>query len=103
MSSDLFPGKGTHLIINEEYLDWLGDQLRVVRHHFDDEMADHTPEYMIGALREEGWEYTKDKFGEKAYAKKPYREGELRVTVVLTKQNELRLDIREWFEPEGKK
>jgi hypothetical protein len=46
----------------------------------------------------DGWQTEKDKFGTKVFAATPYKEGELRVTVVLTSRDELKLDIREWFQ-----
>lgn len=93
------PGKGVHLVLNEEILIWLGDVLSKIENQYSDELHDENPTEVLDRLTESGWTKEKDGFGTKVYAAKPYRDNELRVTVVLTKQNELRLDIREWFEP----
>jgi hypothetical protein len=102
----MLPGKGVHLVLNEDVLGWVRDTLSEVATAYDDEVHDADPKVVVQQLCAPmanggaGWESEKDSFGVKAIAKRPYKKGELRVTVVLTKQNELKLDIREWYEPQ---
>lgn len=98
----LYPGKGAHIVMNSEYLNFLDLAMDDIAKCYSDEIHDTTPNSVIVDLTsspelELTWTGEKDNFGTKAYAATPYKKGELRVTVVLTKQNELRLDIREWF------
>lgn len=102
----MFPGKGVHLILNQEVLDFVESCLDDLSIVYSDDLHDSHPEAVITLLTggeglSEPWTEVKDKFGHKAYRAKPYKSGEARVTVVLTKQNELRLDIREWYVPEN--
>ena len=97
----MFPGKGAHLVLNEDVLDFVNTCVDDVKAAYSDEKHDSDPAWVIAVLTDEdlhGWTEEKDTFGRKAYRSMPYKKGELRVTVVLTKQNELRFDIREWFD-----
>jgi hypothetical protein len=97
----LYPGKGSHLVLNEEYLGWMRSALDEVTEAYSDDLHDSAPDEVIKVLnRDYEWESVNDKFGKKVYKKIDYKSGELRVTVVLTSKNELKLDIREWYEPE---
>jgi len=96
----LAPGKGAHLVLNEEILEFLMEALRIVNHDYTDALHDSEPGVVIDNLvAEEGWSEEKDNFGRKAFTHMKYKEGELRVTVVHTKRDELKLDLREWFQP----
>jgi hypothetical protein len=103
----MFPGKGVHLVLNEEIHGFLQEALSDIADCYTDEQHDSGPKQVLDSLLATddglGWTKEKDAFGTKVFAARPYKKGELRVTVVLTKQDELRLDIREWFEPEEKK
>jgi hypothetical protein len=100
----LFPGKGAHLVLNEEILSYIQRALEDINDMYDDAQHDESPSLVIDGLLDEeathqcDWTEENDSFGRKAYASKQYKEGELRITVVLTKRGELKLDIREWFE-----
>lgn len=100
----LAPGKGAHIVLNEAHLQFLNVAINDVMDQYSDEVHDADPKAVINALLEKGvptlaWLEEKDKFGHKAYTSIPYKKGALRVTVVLTSQDELRLDIREWYDP----
>lgn len=45
------------------------------------------------------WSFEKDKFGQKVYKVLPWDTGAYRVTLVLTKDDELKLDVRQWYDP----
>jgi hypothetical protein len=97
---DLRPGKGLHSILNQNVLDLLKEALGTIEEYYSDEMHDSAPESVILGLSSRAeWQEEKDNFGHKVFRMLPYKKGALRVTVVLTKQNELRLDIREWYDP----
>jgi hypothetical protein len=104
--SDLAPGKGAHLVLNDAVLGFLSTALSDLADQYSDEVHDKDPKAVRNALLEEGvptliWTGVKDSFGDKVIAEMPYKKGALRVTLVLTRQGELRLDIREWFTPSG--
>jgi predicted neutral ceramidase superfamily lipid hydrolase len=111
------PGKGAFLILNEEVLNFLREALDDVKLIYTDDLHDTKPNTVLtllaaGKVEQDGevvelldWTEEKDSFAKKAYAAMPYKKGELRVTVALTKNRntdvqELKLDIREWFTPE---
>jgi hypothetical protein len=101
----MFPGKGIHLVLNEEYRNFVARALEDIDQCYSDDMHDEDPQQVIMALTSGDedlalgkWGYEKDNFGVKAIARTPYKNGELRVTVVLTNKGELKLDIREWYE-----
>ena len=103
----LAPGKGAHLVLNEMYQEFLARALEDIGNAYSDQAHDTDPKAVITLLTEtlEGdnrnfdWTLETDNFGIKAYASTPYKEGELRVTVVHTSRGELKLDIREWWNP----
>jgi hypothetical protein len=97
----LFPGKGTHLVLNQEVGNFISLCMEQIAEVYSDDLHDNDPKAVLNYLfaHEDAWTEQEDNFGHKAYKSMPYKKGELRVTVVLTKQNELRIDIREWYEP----
>jgi len=99
----MLPGKGAHLELNDRYLNWLQKVLEDIDICYSDEDADDKAfDPILDSLLESEmnqWTEEKDNFGRKVYVAIPYKEGELRVTVVHTKRGEIKLDIREWFEP----
>jgi hypothetical protein len=99
------PLKGVHLELTESVLGFLLQALDDVRTRYADELHDDNPAKVIENLEADGWTVEKDSFGTKVYASRPYgvsgqqeQKGELRVGVVLTKKNELKIDIRPWGE-----
>jgi hypothetical protein len=97
----MVPGKGLHIVLNQEGLDFIEACLAEIRLVYTDGDHDESPKVVLEALLESDmaeWTEVKDNFGHKVFRGMEYKEGELRVTVVLTKQNELRLDIRTWLE-----
>jgi len=103
----LLPGKGAFLILNDGVLQFQRTALMDIAQVYTDDLHDTKPKTVITLLCAGGdrfelkWEEVKDDFGHKAYASMPYKTGELRVTVVLTKQDELKLDVREWYNPDA--
>lgn len=100
MGKQLFPGKGSHLVMNEEILTFVAGVTAKINEYYTDGLHDEDPEKLLDMLSDDPdftWTSAKDSFGNKLYASMPYKEGELRVTVVLTKGNELKLDVREWY------
>jgi hypothetical protein len=103
------PGKGVHFVLTGKYLNWLRDALHDVDVVYSDAAHNVQPEIVVNTMTdpesdeisefELQWERVKDNFGTKAFVSIPYKDGELRVTVVLSKQGELKLDIREWYDP----
>jgi len=98
----MFPGKGAHLVLNEEILNFINSCVLDVKACYTDEQHDKDPARVIAVLTDEDatdkpWTKEKDNFGHKAYRSMPYKKGELRVTVVLTKRGELKFDVREWY------
>lgn len=103
----LQPGKGAHMVLNQSVLDFVEASLDMISSVYSDEDHDNNPKAVLDALLayevvegDVAWQEEKDSFGHKAYRTMPYKKGALRVTVVLTKQDELRLDIREWYSPD---
>lgn len=47
----------------------------------------------------EGWEKTKDSFGDKVFKCIPWMTGQYQVTLVRMKNGNLKLDVRNWFDP----
>jgi hypothetical protein len=106
------PGKGVHIDVNQEILDWLQRAIDDLRTVYTDEEHNENPKQVLdnlvdtsferfGCLTYE-WAREKDKFGDKAYTVRPYpygddhTSGELRLTVVLRPNKELKLDLRPW-------
>ena len=96
--------KGVHISLNEatsrfleSHLDELWKALAL-----EDQGDGHTKneQVMTNLVEDYGWVSTSDSFGKKAHVALMWKgDTELRVTVVLRK-NTLRIDIREWYEPE---
>jgi hypothetical protein len=101
------PGKGVHAVLNQEVLDFVKACLEDIESCYSDEIHDSEPIDVINTLKgwdrdeDEKWSELKDNFGHKVFRIMPYKDQELRVTVVLTKQGELRLDIRQWYDPQA--
>jgi hypothetical protein len=95
----LLPGKGAHLILNKYYLEWVTARLAEVEEQYPgDDEADADLELVQKRLVSEyGWIAEEDKFGKKVYMETMYKEGTLRITVVVTSRANLMLDIREWY------
>jgi hypothetical protein len=87
--------------MNEQILEFIKEALDGVCYTYSDETHDNKPKAVLDSLEAQAWQRQKDSFGDKVFREMPYKKGALRVTVVLTKQNELRLDLREWYTPEG--
>jgi hypothetical protein len=45
------------------------------------------------------WSFTKDSFGKKIHKGIEWQGSEYRVTVILTSSDELKLDVRQWYDP----
>lgn len=122
VNSNLLPGKGAHLDLTEETLDFLqscftdlwnaavtADDLKITESTEDgehtatlDELIDsgNGMQYLkdINASATH-WQKAQDKFGTKLYKALPWGDGEIRVTVVLNSQGALKVDVRYWFDP----
>jgi hypothetical protein len=114
---NLRPGKGAHLDLTEETLDFLHNCFEdlwnaccltedAVAANGDvalDELIDsgNGMQYLkdINASATH-WKKAQDNFGAKLYKALPWNDGEIRVTVVLNKQDALKVDVRYWFDPE---
>lgn len=114
--SNLRPGKGAHLDLTHEVLDFL-------QGCFTDMWnaagvgTEEDPEFpSIDELIDEGkgmeylkdlsesathWQKAKDKFGTKLYKALPWQDGEIRVTAVLNSQGALKVDVRFWYDPDS--
>lgn len=113
--ADLRPGKGAFLPLTQEVIEFL--------HECIEDMwnaagvgTEEDPEFpsldeLIDA--EDGLQYLKDlrasathwkpsedNFGVKLHKALPWNDGEIRVTVVL-KNDKLKIDVREWYDPEN--
>jgi len=109
----LKPGKGVHLVVNEDIIAFLGRSFDQLGDAYDsgggDAQYDEHPvalfNYMKShlldeanfGLQEDPWQYEEDSFGKKVYIDRDYPDGALRVTLILNKKNELRLDVRTWY------
>jgi hypothetical protein len=109
----LKPGKGLHHTLTQEVLDFASRALENITDQYSDKIHDGSPKDVLDDLVDHGdfsiqpeegpdvqfrWEREKDDFGDKAFVEMPFQEGALRITVVLTKKNELKLDIRSWYQ-----
>jgi len=115
---ELRPGKGAHLDLTEETLDFLQGcftdiwQAAVV----GEEAAERSGETPLDELIDSGngmqflkdinasathWKKAQDKFGVKLYKALEWGDGEIRVTVVLNGQGALKVDVRYWFDPDN--
>jgi hypothetical protein len=107
--SKLAPGKGMHAHLNGDTLAFfIGafDTLNeAIVEHCDGNGLNDVLDSDAGAgelfahLRNElDWQYTKDSFGQKLYTETDFDNGTYRVTLVLNKNDELKLDVRNWYE-----
>jgi surface antigen len=109
----LKPGKGLNLLVNEQIFSWQLSALETLQDAYEngaggDCAQDEDPkkvfDTIVSALkpgpehRDYQWHLEQDDFGQKLYCERPYPDGTLRVTLVLTKKKELRLDIRAWYD-----
>jgi hypothetical protein len=119
-NANLRPGKGAHLDLTEETLDFLQstfmDLWNAAATAEEVEKNDGDDRTPLDELIDSGegmqylkdvnnsathWKKAKDKFGTKLYKALPWGEGgEIRVTVVLNSQGALKVDVRYWFDPE---
>jgi hypothetical protein len=102
----LRPGKGFMGIANEESLEFLHEAINDVHAAYlnagGDSTHDEDPRLILKELlTKEGWSPENDTFGKKAFKSIPVGEGAYRVTLVLTKNGDLRLDVRSWFDPDA--
>lgn len=100
----LQPGKGFFGIASEDTLAFLAEALREVTEAYEegggDAGHDEEPKNILKALLStDGWTAENDRFGKKAFKSIPVGEGAYRVTLVLTAKGELKIDIRNWFDP----
>lgn len=117
--TSLKPGKGASLDLTEETLDFLQGAFEdmwnaaVAKDELEDENDDRNAlndlidkGKSIQYLKDlrgsaQGWTPAQDTYGTKLYKSLPWNDGEMRVTVVLTKQGSLKVDVRFWFDAEG--
>ena len=105
MASSLLPGKGGHFHLNAETLEFFKTAMAEVASINEeddlDELIDNgdAKDAWTRLKAVDGWEYAKDKFGEKLFKGMAWEEGEYRVTVVLNSHGALKLDVRVWFDP----
>jgi len=127
MASKLRPGKGAHLHLNGDTLKFLNGALDEISSTLEevaqalDEAAEHSvpldewdaintaidehsADVVFKALRKEleaheahDWHFASDNFGKKLYCEMEWKRGTYRVTIVLTDNGGLKLDIREWY------
>lgn len=112
-NSKLQPGKGCHLDLTEETLDFLQSCFMDLWNAAGTGDAEDNP--TLDTLIDSGegmqylkdinnsathWKKSKDNFGTKLYKALPWNDGEIRVTVVLNARGELKLDVRFWYDPE---
>jgi hypothetical protein len=121
MNTDLKPGKGCHLVVNDAMLEFVSSALFELGEAYNeaggDPQYDESPKQFFQAIckkllpggdlsariPEQEWSVASDNFGDKLIAWTEYPDGECRVTLVLTKPKgskkpELKLDIRPWIE-----
>lgn len=117
--AELKPGKGAFLQLNQEVLEFLNecftDMWNAAGEGSEQGTEEQPCEPSIDELQDSGngmqylkdirssathWIPTQDKFGTKLHKALPWEDGEIRVTVVL-KGNALKVDIRQWYDPES--
>jgi hypothetical protein len=114
---ELRPGKGAHLDLTEETLDFLhgcfedmwnaavstaeasSADSKSLDELIDSEQGMQYLKDLRGSA--EGWKPAQDKFGTKLLKALPWGDGEMRVTVVLNSQGSLKVDVRFWFDPDN--
>ena len=112
-TEQLRPGKGAHLPLNHEMLEFLMETITDLWNAAGDGETEDFPTIDTLQDNEQGMEYlqdlsnsatrwkkSKDNFGTKLHKALPWRSGEIRITVVL-KDEKLKLDIREWYDPDA--
>jgi hypothetical protein len=104
----LRPGKGAHLTVTGEVLDFLADTLEDLRTAWIDggaaqfvEAGDGFKVFALVTERSDGWTAGKDNFGRKLWRSYDWQGGEYRVTLVLNQHGEFKVDVRHWFDPDG--
>ena len=111
----LRPGKGAHLDLTEETLDFFHNVFTDLWNAAGDGTAEDNP--TLDTLIDSGegmqylkdvsapathWVKSKDNFGTKLHKALPWGDGgEIRVTVVLNTRGELKIDMRYWFDPDS--
>jgi hypothetical protein len=116
---ELRPGKGAHLDLTEETLDFLHSALEDMWNaavstaeasvsdgegkSLDELIDTESGMQYLKDLRgsAEGWKPAQDKFGVKLYKALAWGDGEIRVTVVLNSQGSLKIDVRYWYDPDN--
>lgn len=99
----LKPGKGAHLDLTEEVIVWISQVIQEAELKYQSEDGDALQDNgkgleLLKEFERLGWEREDDKFGKKAYRQLPWQEGAIRITVVLGKQGNLKLDVRYWYD-----
>lgn len=131
MGTKLLPGKGAHLHLNGDTLrfvvnvmdelqakldsagidlldesDEADDDFDAFNKMLDEVGADDVFEYLKTHLDSDAsdndWQYESDKFGDKLFVMIPWKDGAYRITVVNSRGG-LKLDIREWYDPNSEK
>lgn len=99
--TEIKPLKGTTFPLNEASATWIAEVLHDLRTYVNDEILALHPEDVLEMLeRQCGWKRIEDEYGKKAYNETPCNMGArvidpvLRVTVVVTRHGDLRVDIR---------
>jgi hypothetical protein len=109
----LAPGKGLSQVLTEEVITFLKEAIDEIDRFYTDEAHDEGPRAVLDQIMEDKrriwpagvdeepcvWQREKDSYGDKVFVQMPFQEGALRVTLVLTKKDELRVDLRYWFDP----
>jgi hypothetical protein len=113
---NLRPGKGCHLDLTQETLEFINEAVTDLWNAAGvgtkeepefpslDELidSDNGIQYLKDVpYSATHWKKSKDNFGTKLYKALDWNDGEIRVTVVLNARGELKLDIRFWYDPES--
>jgi len=97
-TSGLKPGKGVHIDLTQRNLNFLRSTLQHVAEIYSDELHDQKPKEILDYCKAAGFEFEEDNFGKKVFKRIEASKGDLRLTIILTKKGELKLDIRTWYE-----
>lgn len=106
MSDNLRAGKGTRFKLDVRVLDFIQDAHDVIDRALDQykplvEDRKGSCEAVITYLRAKGWQYSEDKYGVAAHMEYQLDEYNwLRITVLHTTKDELKLDWRNWYDNE---
>jgi hypothetical protein len=101
--SQLIPAKGFFGVLTKDSIDWLHGAVEEVWDAYGDDgdelndagRKDEILSRIAGSAT--GWTRTKDAFGSKVHKEIEWGNGTYRLTVVITKNGELNLDIRRWI------